>query len=63
MRDIAFVVYPGYSVMALAVVAGFEVANSMAEEPLYELHFVSETGGRVRTSSGMYLESEPFTAG
>jgi transcriptional regulator GlxA family with amidase domain len=61
MRDIAFVVYPGYSVMALAVVAGFEVANMMADEPPYDLHFVSETGGRVKTSSGMMLESEAFS--
>jgi transcriptional regulator GlxA family with amidase domain len=61
MRDIAFVVYPGYSVMALAVVSAFEVANMMAGDPLYDLHFVSETGGKVRTSSGMILESEAFT--
>ena len=31
MRDIAFLVYPGYSVMALAVVTAFEVANSLAD--------------------------------
>jgi transcriptional regulator GlxA family with amidase domain len=61
MRDIAFVVYPGYSVMALAVVTAFEVANSMAPEAPYDLHFVSETGGKVRTSSGMFLDTEPFT--
>lgn len=61
MRDIAFVVYPGYSVMALAVVAGFEVANMMADAPLYDLHFVSETGGRVKTSAGMMIESEVFS--
>jgi transcriptional regulator GlxA family with amidase domain len=61
MRDAAFVVYPDYSMMALAVVMAFEVANSMAEAPPYELHFVSETGGRIRTSCGMMLESEPFT--
>jgi transcriptional regulator GlxA family with amidase domain len=61
MRDIAFVVYPGYSVMALAVVTAFEVANMMAEEPLYDLHFVSEYGGKVRTSAGLMLDSEPFT--
>jgi transcriptional regulator GlxA family with amidase domain len=61
MRDIAFVVYPGYSVMALAVVTAFEVANMLADEPPYDLHFVSETGGKVKTSSGMMLESEPFT--
>jgi transcriptional regulator GlxA family with amidase domain len=61
MRDIAFVVYPGYSVMALAVVAAFEVANMVADAPSYALHFVSETGGRIQTSAGMAVESEVFT--
>src|SRR6201996_2967220 len=63
MRDVAFVVYPDYSTMALAVVMAFEVANSASETeaPPYELHFVSETGGKIRTSCGMMLESEPFT--
>lgn len=66
MRDIAFMVYPGYSVMALAVATAFEVANFEAtnagakDEP-YDLRFVSETGGRVKTSAGMIIESEPFT--
>ena len=57
MRDVAFVVYPGYSVMALAVVTAFEVANMLADEPPYELHFVSERGGKVKTSAGMLLDS------
>jgi transcriptional regulator GlxA family with amidase domain len=61
MRDVAFVVYPGYSVMALAVVTAFEVANMLAEGPPYDLRFVSETGGKVKTSSGMWLETEAFT--
>lgn len=61
MRDVAFVVYPGYSVMALAVVTAFEVANMLADDSPYDLHFVSETGGKVRTSSGMMVETEPFT--
>jgi transcriptional regulator GlxA family with amidase domain len=39
----------------------FEVANSVAKGSPYELHFVSETGGRVKTSCGLLLESEPFT--
>ncbi len=61
MRNIAFVVYPGYSVMALAVVSAFEVANELAESPPYEVHFVSEKGGKIRTSAGMTVDSEPFT--
>src|ERR1700743_845625 len=63
MRDVAFVVYPDYSPTALAVVMAFEVANSVSEAdaPPYELHFVSETGGEIRTCCGMKLESEAFT--
>ena len=61
MRDIAFLVYPGYSLMALAVTAGFEVANSMVDPQPYDLHFVSETGGPIRTSAGMMLQTEVFT--
>jgi transcriptional regulator GlxA family with amidase domain len=61
VRAIAFVVYPGYSVMALAVATTFEVANGMADELRYDLHFVSETGGKIKTSSGMMLETETFT--
>jgi transcriptional regulator GlxA family with amidase domain len=61
MRDVAFLVHPDYSMMAMAVVMAFEVANSVAEGSPYELHFVSETGGRVKTSCGLMLESEPFT--
>jgi len=61
MRDIAFVVYPGYSLMALAIVVGFEVANSMEGGPFYDLHFVSEKGGPVKTSAGMMLQTEVFT--
>jgi len=61
VREIAFIVHPDYSMMALAVVMAFEVANSVAEGSAYELHFVSETGGKIRTACGMMLESEPFT--
>jgi transcriptional regulator GlxA family with amidase domain len=61
MRDIAFLVYPGYSLMALAMVAGFEVVNTLEGGPFYELRFVSEGGGLVRTSAGAVLQTEPFT--
>jgi len=65
MRDIAFVVYPGYSMMALAVVSVFETANGIVaatggHEP-YDLHFVSEKGGRIKTSAGLKLDTEHFT--
>jgi transcriptional regulator GlxA family with amidase domain len=65
MRAIGFIVYPGYSVMALAVATAFETANYDAtvagRPPPYAIHFVSESGGPVRTSVGMTLDAEPFT--
>jgi transcriptional regulator GlxA family with amidase domain len=61
VRDIALLVYPGYSVMALAIVAGFEVANSMVDPEPYDLHYVSEKGGPIKTSAGLMLETEMFT--
>jgi transcriptional regulator GlxA family with amidase domain len=61
MREVAFIIYPGYSVMALAVVTAFEVANMVSDEPPYNLHFVSETGGAVKTSSGLKVDTEAFS--
>ena len=66
MREIAFVVYPNYSLIALAVVTAFEVAIMESTEgtnahPPYELSFLSETGGKVKTSAGMMLDTEIFT--
>jgi transcriptional regulator GlxA family with amidase domain len=65
MRSIAFVVYPGFSMMALAAVTAFEIANFYGTdgtdtEPPYDLHFISETGGKVKTSVGVALETVPF---
>jgi len=61
MRDIAFLVYPGYSLMALAIVAGFEVANSMVDPEPYDLHYLSEKGGPIKTSAGLTLGTETLT--
>lgn len=62
MRRITFLIYPGYSAMALAAVSVFETANVLEGQELYDLRFVSELGGAVRTSSGMRLSCEPFDA-
>jgi transcriptional regulator GlxA family with amidase domain len=62
VRGIGFVVYPGFSVMVLTIVNVFEIANTVAGSPPYELHFLSEKGGKIKTSAGMMLDSEAFTA-
>lgn len=61
MRRICFLVYPGYSVMALAAVSVFETANQQTSSTLYELKFVSEQGGPIKTSSGMVLHTDTFS--
>lgn len=61
MRRITFVIYPGYSVIALAAVSAFETANMLEDKALYDLRFVSESGGAIRSSSGLRFESERFS--
>jgi hypothetical protein len=52
--------------LSLSTVAVFETANTVAQEQQvaqeqpYELHFLSETGGRIRTSTGLIVETEAF---
>lgn len=58
MQKVGFVVTPGYSTMGFAVITAFEVANLMAEAPIYELHLLSEHGGRVPTSAGFDVMTE-----
>lgn len=60
MRRINFMIYPGYSAMALAVITVFETVNMTRAEPYYEIRFVSEHGGLIQTSSGLKLHTEPF---
>ncbi|MGU3466255.1 GlxA family transcriptional regulator [Methylobacterium sp. C33D] len=60
MQRVGFVVYPGYSMMALAAVPAFEVANLAADEATYDIHFISEHGGPVGTSAGLNVETETF---
>src|SRR6202166_1128918 len=46
--------------MSFAAMSGLEVANSELGERRYDVHFLSENGGAVRTSAGIMVETEPF---
>jgi transcriptional regulator GlxA family with amidase domain len=61
MRRIGFIAFPDFQVLGLSTVSVFECANMLAQEPLYDLHILSETGGPIRTSSGLTLETETFS--
>ena len=63
MHRIAFVALPGFRMMSLASLSAFELANSEAGEPVYELDLLSETGGLVPTSLGFGIMTEPLNDG
>src|SRR3984893_17377212 len=46
--------------MSFAAMSVFEAANSALGERRYDVHFLSEQGGPVRTSFGLMVETEPF---
>ncbi|TCR66642.1 GlxA family transcriptional regulator [Bosea sp. BK604] len=60
MQRIGFIVFPHFQVMSFSAVSAFEFANITAEQTLYELHFLSEEGGPVRSSVGMTVETSRF---
>lgn len=55
---IGFLIYPGCSVMGLAVSSVFEIANLVRGEKAYDIQFISEKGGGVRSSSGLTLDTK-----
>jgi transcriptional regulator GlxA family with amidase domain len=61
MREIGFVVFPGFQVLGLAATTVFEVANLVLENPAYKVTLLSETGGLVPTSGGFGVDSEAFS--
>jgi transcriptional regulator GlxA family with amidase domain len=60
MRRIGFIAFPNFQVLSLTTLSVFECANMLAAEPLYDLCMLSETGGLIRTSSGLTLQTEKF---
>ncbi|MEH2480089.1 transcriptional regulator GlxA family with amidase domain [Nitrobacteraceae bacterium AZCC 2146] len=60
MQRIGVVTFPGFHVMTFAAMSVFEVANSELGERRYDVHFLSQNGGPVRTSAGLMVETEPF---
>ncbi|KQT57163.1 AraC family transcriptional regulator [Methylobacterium sp. Leaf456] len=61
MPSIGVVLFPGFQVMNLAPLTAFELANLELGRDFYEVTFLSEGGGPVRTSIGMVIETEPFS--
>lgn len=60
MQKIAFLLFPGFQIMSLAAVSAFEFANIELGEKVYDIHYLSETGGPIANSLGMIMETEAF---
>src|ERR1700731_788308 len=58
MRRIGFIVYPGFQLIGYTASAVFEIANLLSEPPAYEFSVLSETGGLVRGSAAVSVETQ-----
>lgn len=61
MTTVGFLLHPGFSPMGLAVVAAFDIANRQQGKPAYELVMLSDTGGLVRGTLGLSVETEALS--
>ena len=62
MHRIGYVLSEGFQVMAISTQAVFEFANLVAEDAFYAIENYSSTGGEVRASMGLSLNTRPLTA-
>jgi transcriptional regulator GlxA family with amidase domain len=60
MQRIGILIYPGFQMMTLAALPVFECANLPPNEPRYDVHVLSESGGLVRSSSGLSVDTEAW---
>jgi transcriptional regulator GlxA family with amidase domain len=59
-KRIGLVIYPNFQALDMAALTVFEFANTLLEQPLYELATLSVSGGAIKSSSGVALESQPI---
>ena len=60
MQRIGFIALPGFQVLSVGALSVFEYANKEMDEPVYDVHLLSETGGSVRSSIGISVATDPF---
>jgi transcriptional regulator GlxA family with amidase domain len=60
MHRVGYVIYPGTQIFSTAPLSVFETTNATLERPFYDVRVLSETGGPVRTSFGITIETARF---
>src|SRR4051812_12777142 len=60
MHRVGYVLSEGFQMLALGTQAVFECANLVTDAPFYALDNFSESGGGVRTSLGLSVDTRPL---
>ncbi|TDK29867.1 GlxA family transcriptional regulator [Rhizobium deserti] len=60
MRHIGFIMENGFQVMGMAALSAFEFANETIGSEAYRLTVMSESGGSIRSSLGIGIETQPL---
>ncbi|EJL48670.1 transcriptional regulator containing an amidase domain and an AraC-type DNA-binding HTH domain [Rhizobium sp. CF122] len=60
MQRIAVLLFPGFQMMSLAAISAFEFTNLELDEQVYDISYLSETGGPVPGSFGVTVETTRF---
>jgi transcriptional regulator GlxA family with amidase domain len=60
MKRIGLVVFPGFQILDLVAISVFELANSVAKAPAYDIELLSEHGGLVASSSSVPVDTRRF---
>jgi transcriptional regulator GlxA family with amidase domain len=55
---VGLIVPPGFQFMSFATLSVFEVANMVAGEAVYDVHLLSESGGRIPNTFGMQIDTQ-----
>jgi transcriptional regulator GlxA family with amidase domain len=62
MHRIGLVLFPGVQVLSVAPISVFEMANLAVSKPFYDVQLLSESGGPVRTSIGITIDTKAFSS-
>ncbi|GAU84681.1 GlxA family transcriptional regulator [Bosea sp. BIWAKO-01] len=60
MHRMGFVVSPGFQLMSFAALSAFEFANLSVPSAFYDVRVMSQSGGAVKSSLGLMLETGTF---
>ena len=54
---VGLIVPPGFQLVSFAPLSVFEIANTVLDEPLYDVRILSEAGGRIPNMFGMEIDT------